>query len=128
MKFRPSASRHSNVSRAACALLSLLLILPGAMISEVNAQSSAAVAKLAKDFNVSPKLLTQFRKAGLSRVDLGNGLKIAKQVSGAKNLKMNDAATQVLSLKQGGKGWADIAKEFDIDLPTDLDLSGAVTD
>lgn len=101
--------------------LVLVLVISGVMTLDANAQAASTVAKLAKDFKVSPKLLTKFSKAGLSGVDLGNGLKIAKDVADVKSLQMNDAAEQVLNLKQGGKDWSDIAQEFGIELPQGID-------
>lgn len=103
-------------------LLSIFLIaaFPSFTISDVHAQAASSVAKLAKDFSVSPKMLTKFSKAGLSGVDLGNGLKIAKDVSKVKNLDINEAAEQVLGLKRDGKDWPDITKQFGVELPKDL--------
>ncbi len=100
--------------------LALLFAVSSLMITDANAQA-AGVAKLAKEFSVSPKLLTKFSKAGLSGVDLGNGLKIAKEVANVKDLKIDDAVEQVLSLKQGGKDWSDIAKNFGVELPEGVD-------
>lgn len=97
--------------------LVIALVVSGVTTLDVDAQAAPTLAKLAKDFKVSPKLLTKFSKAGLSGADLGNGLKVAKEVANVKSLDMNDAAEQVLNLKQGGKGWPDIAKEFEVDLP-----------
>ena len=100
----------------------LMTAFSGFTASDVSAQAAPTVAKLAKDFSVSPKLLNKFTKAGLSRVDLGNGLKIAKEVSSVKNLEMNKAAEQVLGLKQGGKGWPDIANELGVELPKGMEV------
>ena len=97
--------------------LFLITAFPVITISEVNAQAATNIAKLAKDFSVSPKLLKKFNKGGLSGVDLGNGLKIAKEVSNVKNLEINDAAEQVLGLKQDGKDWTEITKQFGVELP-----------
>ena len=102
--------------------LFLVIALSSPTISVVEAQAAPTVAKLAKDFSVSPKLLKKFSKAGLSGVDLGNGLKIAKEVSSVKNLDINDAAEQVLGLKRDGKEWPDIAKQFEIELPKGIDV------
>lgn len=101
--------------------LFLITVCSGLTISMVEAQAAPTVAKLAKDFSVSPKLLKKFSKAGLSGVDLGNGLKIAKEVSSVKNLDINDAAEQVLGLKRDGKEWPDIAKQLEVELPKGLD-------
>ena len=101
-------------------LLALVFAVSGMMTIEANAQA-AGIAKLAKDFSVSPKLLTKFSKAGLSRADLGSGLQIAKEVANVKDLKIDDAVEQVLSLKEGGKDWPDIAKSFGVELPMGMD-------
>ena len=108
--------------RAKYLILVLVLALPSLVTLEVDAQAAPAVAKLAKDFNVSPNLLAKFSKAGLSRADLGDGLKIAKEVANVKNLKMDDAAEQVLGLKQRGQEWPAIAKEFGVELPTGVSI------
>jgi hypothetical protein len=104
-------------------VLALALALAGAMSLEVSAQVGPSVAKLAKEFSVSPKLLTKFSKAGLNAKDLRNGLKIAEDVSKVKNLNFDDAAEQVLKLKEGGKDWPDISRDFGIELPKGLELS-----
>lgn len=100
--------------------LALVFAVSSVMTIEANAQA-ASIAKLAKEFSVSPKLLTKFSKAGLSGADLGSGLKIAKEVANVKDLKIDDAVEQVLSLKQGGKDWPDIAKNFGVELPGGMD-------
>lgn len=84
---------------------------------QVSAQSGLEIANLAKEFNVSPKVLGDFSKAGLSTVDIKSGLELAKQVADSGKLKIGDAVTQVLELKQGGKDWSAIAKDFDVSLP-----------
>jgi len=101
-------------------LLSLLLVFTGAMNLDVEAQSGPNIAKLAKDFSVSPKQLTKFSKKGLNIADLGNGLKIARDASKIKNLKMEDVLEKVLGSKADGKNWPDIAGDFGIELPKDF--------
>jgi hypothetical protein len=101
-------------------LLALVFAVSSMMTIEANAQAGG-IAKLAKEFSVSPKLLTKFSKAGLSRADLGSGLQIAKEVANVKDLKIDDAVEQVLSLKEGGKDWPDIAKNFGVELPKGMD-------
>ena len=102
-------------------IFSTLLAFSNAMFLEVQAQGKPNIAKLAKDFSVSPKLLQKFRKAGMKVSDIGEGLKIAKDVSKIKNLDINDAAEQILGLKQDGKEWTDITKEFGVELPKGIE-------
>ena len=104
-------------------VLALLLTVSGGLTLEAGAQAAPTVAKLAKDFSVSPKLLRKFSKAGMSVKDLGSGLKIAKEVSNLKNLSIDDAAERVLNLRQGGKNWGDIAGELGVDLPAGIDAA-----
>lgn len=96
-------------------------MLLGPIALEAHAQAAGTVAKLAKDFSVSPKMLTKFSKAGLSGIDLGKGLSLAKEIAQAKSLDLGEIADQVLNLKQDGKDWADIAKGFDVELPQNFD-------
>lgn len=98
-----------------------LLAFSSAMYVEVQAQPKTNIAKLAKDFSVSPKLLQKFRKSGMKVSDISEGLKIAKDVSKIKNLDINDAAEKILGLKQGGKEWPDIAKDFGVELPKSIE-------
>jgi hypothetical protein len=100
--------------------LALVFAVSSMMTINANAQA-ASIAKLAKEFSVSPKLLTKFSKAGLSGADLGSGLRIAKEVANVKDLKIDDAVEQVLSLKEDGKDWPDIAKNFGVELPQGMD-------
>lgn len=103
--------------------LSLVLAFALASLSPLQAvsQPGPSVAKLAKDFSVSPKLLTRFSKSGLSSLDLGKGLSLAKDISGKKNLNMEEVVEQVLDLKQRGQDWPDITKNFGVDLPAGFD-------
>ena len=97
-------------------LLAVVLSLTSLTALQVSAQSAPEIAKLAKDFNVSPKVLSKFSKAGLSSSDLKSGLELAKQVVNSGDLKIDEAVNQIFSLKQDGKDWEAIAKEFDVTL------------
>ena len=55
---------------------------------------------------------------GLTRV-YGIGRVISAKI--LKDLNIDDAVEQVLSLKEGGKDWADIAKNFGVELPMGMD-------
>lgn len=101
-------------------VLAFMLTVAGplALQAPVQAAEGGAVIKaLAKQFNVSPDLLQKFSKMGLSKVDLSNGLQLAKSIAGKGQLDISDAAEKVLGLKGEGKDWMEIAKEFDVELP-----------
>ena len=95
------------------AFLACLLTIP--VLSGAQQVGSAVISKLAKDFDVSPDVLSKFKKMALP--DLQSGLDIAKQVSTRGDMSMNDAASKVLGTKNSDKNWDSIAKEFDVEPP-----------
>ena len=101
-------------------VMAFALVISGFVAVHAPAQASgteAALSALANQFSVSPDLLGKFSKMGLSNVDLGQGLQLAKSIVGKGQLSMGDAAEKVLSLKGEGKDWMQIAKDFDVELP-----------
>ena len=100
-------------------LVAAVLAVSGTVAVHAPVQASGGVAlkAMAKQFSVSPDLLTKFSKMGLSNVDLSNGLQLAKSIVDKGDLKIGEAAEKVLSLKGDGKDWAQIAKDFDVELP-----------
>ena len=101
-------------------VMAFALMISGLMVVHAPAQASgtdAALSALANQFNVSPDLLGKFSKMGLSKVDLGHGLQLAKSIVGKGELSMGDAAEKVLSLTGEGQDWMQIAKDFDVELP-----------
>ena len=97
-------------------VLSLLCSL-GAVPATAVAQEigSKAITKLAKDFDVSPNVLSGFKDMSLP--DVRSGLDIAKEVSKRGDMSMNDATSKVLGSRKGGKDWDGIAKDFDVKPP-----------
>ena len=101
-------------------LLAAVVALSGLAAVHSTAQAAGggvALKALANQFSVSPDMLQKFSKMGLSNVDLSNGLQLAKSIVGKGELNIAEAAEQVLSLKGEGQDWAQIAKDFGVDLP-----------
>lgn len=101
-------------------VVALALVVSGQIVLQAPVQAaggSAAITALAKQFSVSPDMLQKFSEMGLSHVDLGNGLQLAKSIVGKGDLNISDAAEKVFSLKGEGKDWMQIAKDFDVELP-----------
>ena len=94
-------------------LLACLTAVP--VLSGAQEVGAAVISKLAKDFDVSPDILSKFKEMALP--DLQSGLDIAKQVATRGDMSMNDAVGKVLGAKNNDKGWDSIAKDFDVELP-----------
>lgn len=77
--------------------------------------SANQVTKLAKQFDVSPDILSKFGSMNLE--EMRSGLGIAKQVTAKGGSSMDEAVNKVLSAAQNGKGWTDIATDFGVDAP-----------
>jgi hypothetical protein len=99
-------------------LCSLGAVPAMAVAQDIDAK---AITKLAKDFDVSPDILSGFKDMSLP--DVRSGLDIAKEVSKRGDMSMNDAASKVLGSRKGGKDWDGIAKDFDVKPPKSSKLS-----
>jgi len=101
--------------------LSALIVSALSLVeTQAKPSPSAPIEQLAKKFGVSPELLSEFKDKGLDMDDLENGMKVAKEVVKKGDLKIEDATEKVLTLRDEGKEWTDIAKEFDVSVPKDM--------
>ena len=110
------------------AMLSTVTLISGLMLlsSPIFAQAAlggAQISKLAKQFGVSPDVLSKF--GGMSVKDMQSGLGIAKQVSAKGGMSMDAAASEVLNASKGGNSWNSIASDFGVD---DASKNSSATD
>jgi hypothetical protein len=78
---------------------------------------TAQITKLARQFNISPDILSKFTSMSLE--DMKGGLDIAKNLSGMGGLSMDDAVSQVMGALAGGKDLGSVASEFGVDMPAE---------
>ena len=109
------------MKRLSFLILALALVISILPAQDAFAQSAPSIAKLAKESNVSPNILTKFRKGGLTDADLSNGLKLAKEANASTGMKMDEAAEKILNLRKEGKAWPDIASDLEVKLPKGID-------
>jgi len=105
-------SIRSIVKLATLTLISWPLLFSSPIFAQTGV-GTAQLTKLAKQFNVSPDVLSSFKNMSLK--DMQSGLNIAQQVSGKGALSMDAATKEVMGAASSGKGWDSIATDFGVD-------------
>ena len=102
---------RTTVKLAALALFTLPLLLSSPLYAQ--SASSPQLAKLAKQFNVSPGKLAKFSDMNIN--DIKSGLEMAKNLSSKGDLSMDAALDKVMGAAADGQDWGSIASDLDID-------------
>ena len=102
---------RTTVKLAALALFTLPLLLSSPLYAQ--SASSPQLAKLAKQFNVSPGKLAKFSDMNIN--DIKSGLEMAKNLSSKGDLSMDAALDKVMGAAADGQDWGGIASDLDID-------------
>ena len=102
---------RASVKLAALAIFTLPLLLSSPLYAQ--SASSPQLAKLAKQFNVSPGKLAKFSDMNIN--DIKSGLEMAKNLSGKGDLSMDAALDKVMGAAADGQDWGSIASDLDID-------------
>ena len=102
---------RASVKLAALAIFTLPLLLSSPLYAQ--SASSPQLAKLAKQFNVSPGKLARFSDMNIN--DIKSGLEMAKNLSSKGDLSMDAALDKVMGAAADGQDWGSIASDLDID-------------
>ena len=102
---------RASVKLAALAIFTLPLLLSSPLYAQ--SASSPQLAKLAKQFNVSPGKLAKFSDMNIN--DIKSGLEMAKNLSSKGDLSMDAALDKVMGAAADGQDWGSIASDLDID-------------
>ena len=84
---------------------------------ETRSQTPTSLASMAQEYSVSPDVISKFRDSGLSTDDMKKALEMSREVADKGMLNTDEAAEQILKLKQDGAEWTNIANDFDISVP-----------
>jgi hypothetical protein len=96
-----------------------ILIFAASGSNLVQAQQvvdSKIISKLGKQFDVSPDVLGKFKNMKLD--DMQNGVEMAQRTIKSGGPSMDESTDKILSARQSGQEWEEIATQFGVDPPS----------